>query len=505
MKSPSKKLIQGGCLLTMDPDLGNFDQGDILIENGRIEQIGPSLKADNAEIIDASGRIVMPGFVDAHRHMWQTQLRSMTADWSLFDYSARIRMTYSSFYTPHDAYLGTYIGYLDALNAGCTTIVDHCHIINSPDHSDEVIRAFRESRARGIFCYGLYANPRPEDHVRVKTFLERIQLLHEDARKVKQKHFSLPDDRISFGVALTEAEWFPIELTAEEIHLARQLDAHRISAHAGMGVMSGHTRFVKRLSKADLLGPDLLFVHGWSLSDDELKLIAESGGAVVTTPETELQMGMGFPVTNRVLKTGGNAAIGIDIVSNQSADMFTQMRLILQVQRALENAELAKKGLMPKDIRFKVKDVLELATIKGARAIGLDDKIGSLTPGKAADIITIRMNDINMAPVTDVIGSVVLSAHVGNIDRVIVGGEVIKDKGQIIGIDWEDLFGQLVESKERILGSAHQKGFGQGEEVALNIFPVTKKSAREQRLGAWILQVPVPAMHRALVEFMKKR
>ena len=190
----------------MDDNLGNFDRGDVLIEDDLIKQVGSSIMSDDAEIVDATNRIVMPGFVDAHRHMWQTQLRRMTGDWSLFDYSARIRMTYSSFYTPHDAYLGTYIGYLDALNAGCTTIVDHCHIINSPDHSDEVIRTFRESKARGIFCYGLYVNPRQEKEIRLETFLARTRLLHEEAGKTKKRHFVSTDDKIRFGIALTEAE-----------------------------------------------------------------------------------------------------------------------------------------------------------------------------------------------------------------------------------------------------------------------------------------------------------
>ena len=173
---------------------------------GLIKSIGTSLESGSAEVIDARDRIVMPGFVDCHRHMWQNQLRAITADWSLFDYSARIRSVYTSFYDPDDAYLGTYAGYLEAINAGVTTIVDHSHIMNTPEHADEVVRATLESGMRSILCYGMYGNAKP-DEILTPAVLMSPEWHYDDAKRIKSKYFTSDYGRVMMGVALTEAEF----------------------------------------------------------------------------------------------------------------------------------------------------------------------------------------------------------------------------------------------------------------------------------------------------------
>ena len=134
-------------------------RADILIEGERIAAVASAIEVPDAERIDAAGMIVLPGFVDTHRHTWQTQLRAVAADWSLFDYVGQMRNTYAAFYTPEDAWLGNHAGALEAIDAGVTTLVDHCHILNSPQHADEALRGLQESGIRAVFCYGLFANP----------------------------------------------------------------------------------------------------------------------------------------------------------------------------------------------------------------------------------------------------------------------------------------------------------------------------------------------------------
>ena len=503
MASEGRKLLQGGYVLTMDPALGEMADADVLIEGDRIALVAPHISAGDAEIIDARGTIVMPGFIDCHRHMWQTQLRALTADWSLYDYSSRIRSIYSSFYDPDDAYLGCYAGFLDAINAGITTIIDHSHIMNSPDHADEVVRAFTDSGIRGVLCYGMFGNPAVHEKVSLGRFLPPAWHF-DDVRRLRTRYFSSDDGRVMLGIALTEAEFFPMEYSRREIALARAIGARRISAHCGLGAMSAHTRYVLRLHRAGLLGPDFHFVHGWSLTDHELRLLADSGACLVCTPETELQMGMGFPVTSRVLAAGGRAGLGIDIVSNQSADMFTQMRLNLQVQRALENEEMNRKGLMPTAIRMKAGDILKVATSGGARAAGLDGITGSLTPGRQADIIMIRADRAGMVPLVNPVGAVVMSAGVGDVDSVFIAGVPVKRGGALIGVDWPSVSARLARSSKKIIAGGAGKGFSQGEAVMRAVFPIDAKTALLSRIGGLIMRSPFTSLQNAVTNYFLK-
>ena len=443
MTHGGRLLIRGGRVLTMDARLGDLDEADILVEGDRIAAVAARVDAGDAPSIDAAGMIVLPGFVDAHRHVWQTQLRTVATDWSLFDYFSRMRSIYSSFYEPEDAYLGNYAGALEALNAGITTIVDHCHIINSPRHADEAVRGLSDAGIRGIFCYGLFPNP-TQHPFRMEI---RPAWRFDDARRVRREHFSAAGGLLEFGIAPTEVEAMPFEDLVAEIAFARELGAQRISCHVAMGAYDRGRRVVAQLAQAGLLHDDLLFVHGSALTEEELEAVRDGGAGIAATPETELQMGMGHPVTARALERGVKIGLGVDIVSNYAGDMFAPMRLQLQAQRGWDNARLEAP---PRAVRFKAREVLELATIGGARALGLESRVGSLAPGKQADIILIRTDAINMVPVSDPIGAVVLNANIHDVDTVLVAGRTVKRSGALVGVDWAELSERLRRSQRRI-------------------------------------------------------
>ena len=497
-------LIRGGIVVTMDPKLGVINNSDILIQGGLIKKIGKNLEVAGTEIIDARNMIIMPGFVDCHRHMWQTQLRAITADWSLYDYSARIRCLYSSFYDPEDAYLGSYAGFLEALNAGVTTIVDHSHIMNTPDHADEVVRSFKDSGMRGIFCYGLFGNVKPEDKLSYVAIMNP-KWHYDDARRIKKKYFNSDYDRVMMGIALTESDFFQIEISRIDLGFGRELGAKRISVHVGMAALNMWTRYIERLDRARLMGEDLLFIHGSGLTNHELNICAKYKAAVINTPETELQMGMGYPVTWRLLSAGGRTGIGIDIVSNQSADMFTQIRLNMAVQRAYLNDKLYKKGLAPKVITPTVEQLLEIATIKGAEAIGLDSKIGSITAGKEADIIMLRTDSISMCPVNNPINSIIMSANVSDVDTVLVGGRILKRNCQLVDVDIKSVYEKLLKSRDKIIAGGAKKGFSQGEELMGNIFPLTGRGAFMSWVGGMMARSPSKKIQRMLLETLSKK
>lgn len=441
-------LLTGGRLITMaDGDTGRASCRDVLIRDGNVADLLPrGSKVTDAEVIDAAGRIVLPGFVDTHRHTWQTQLRTVAADWTLFDYLVRMRSIYSGCYTAEDAYLGNHLGALESINAGITTIVDHSHLINSPDHADGLVDGLVESGIRGVFCYGFFVNPTLNPY----RIAPEPGWRYQDARRIRTARLSSDNARIRFGIAPQEAEAIPPDVLRSEIGLAREMDAHTISMHVAMGNYDGDNRIVAMLRDAGLLGPDMLFVHGASLGDDELRAMAESGAGLSCTPETELQMGMGFPIAFRAREHGVRTSLGIDIVSNYTADMLVQMRMALQSARAVDNAGLAGFGKAPRSVRRSTRDALRLATLGGAEALHMDSVIGSIAPGKAADILILRADDLHMTPSHDDVAAVVFGARTDDIETVLIDGIVRKRDGKLVGVDLERLKARLAQSAARI-------------------------------------------------------
>ncbi|KAJ4315953.1 hypothetical protein N0V84_008087 [Fusarium piperis] len=438
-------LIKAATIITVNFEEDILEDCDILIQGDRIVAFGKNLSQPEGltgEIIDGTDSIVIPGFVDGHHHMWQQMLRGVATDWSLLDYMINMRSVYGSLFTPEDVYLSTYVGALSLLNNGITTVLDHCHIINSPDHADAAVRALKDAGIRGTFCYGFYANPPSDDSGASSanadfSHAERLA----DAARIRDKYFgdNHPGRQLlTFGIAPNEVEAQEFEDTAREIAEARDLGARIVTMHVAHGPMDLlHKRTVQKLAEAGALHSDLVFAHGASLTDSEIREICISGAGVVSTPDTELQMGMGFPVAFRASDGGCRAGLGIDITSNQGNDFIAQMRLALQTQRAMENEKR-----VPLTVSRKTSEILRMATIGGAEVMRIDDLVGCLVAGMKADVVMIKCNDIESSPVASATGAVVFNASVGHIDTVIVDGQVRKRNGKLVA-DWEPLRDEL--------------------------------------------------------------
>jgi 5-methylthioadenosine/S-adenosylhomocysteine deaminase len=461
MGGEAKTLIRGATIVSMDPKIGDLQSGDILIVGDRIVEVAPSISAEDCEVIDARGLIASPGFIDTHRHVWQTQLKGVAIDWSLFDYACLMRSMYSVCYGVEDAYLGNYVGALDAVNAGITSIIDHSHLQSSPEHSDALVEGLQDSGIRGIMCYGVYRNPKykPGDTLNPTKIIEEIagpldDFHRENAARVRSEYFPSNDGLLQFGIAASEwVNFDDADPLVAEIDWARSLEPSRISIHIGFGV-NDDVRHVTTVHERRKLGNDLLFVHGNHLRDDHIALLRDYGGWTSTTPETELQMGMGYPVLERIYNAGSTPSLGIDIASNFAGDMFAQMRLMLQTMR-FRDFETAKAGL-PVTARFAARKMLEFATLGGAVVMGADSYTGSLTPGKKADIILTRMDSVNMSPVIDPVAALVFYADVSDIDSVWVDGVARKRNGLLTGVDWPAVRGRLVASRDRIYDAFRQ-------------------------------------------------
>lgn len=444
-------LVKDGYVLSMDPEVGELERGDVLIEDGRIAAVGRQIEASGAEEIDAAGDVVMPGFVDTHRHTWQTALRAICADWTLLDYFRGIRQTISPRYAPEDVFAGNYVGALEALNAGVTTILDFSHCMNSPQHADAALQGLRDAGIRAVFGYGYF--PAPSEHAGFAEHAERI----EDARRIRRDYLSSEDALVTMGVALTEVGLLPFDVTKAEVDSAREMDALLV-AHTGCTWGSAVTGGLREMHMHGLLGSEQVHVHCNCLDEHEFELLAEAGSGVSMSPETELSMGMGHPVVRQCLQRGIKPTLSCDVISLSSGDMFAQMRLGLAFQRCIDNDPVNAAGAMPERLELTVRDALAWATINGAEAMGLGSRTGSLTPGKRADVIVIGGDALNMTPRPEPVGSIVFQANAGNVRHVLVDGRIVKRDGELAGVERSRVRRLAEDSRERVFSSVLAHG-----------------------------------------------
>ncbi len=440
--------IKGATIVSMDPTLGIIDSGDLLIDDGKIVAVGRNVGSWAVTEINGRDMIAMPGFVNGHIHLWQSALRGIAADWTLDHYFSMLIGKVVGLYTPHDAYIGNLVGALDQINSGVTTLFDWCHIVNTPAHADAAVDALQESRIRAVFAYGtpmtLFGTKEPHPI---------------DARRMRQERLASRDALVTMALAIRGTDFAPGTAEAD-IRFARELGLIA-SFHVACAKHGPRPQSMQSLAQQNLLGEDINLVHANFLTDDEFRVIADNGASVSITPEVEMQMGLGLPPTGAALAAGVRLNIGTDVVTGVSTDMFTQMRFLMQTQRALTNDGFHKREAMPDELAIKARDTLELVTIKAARCFGLDDQIGSLAPGKAADVVLLRKSDINMRATPDPIAAIVLHAGVANVDTVIVGGNIVKRNGKLTYSDLARRLTELERSSERL-----RAGFGYNASAA---------------------------------------
>jgi 5-methylthioadenosine/S-adenosylhomocysteine deaminase len=445
---PHRTIVRHGYVLSVDPQLGELPDADVLIEDDRIIAVGPELDVGDAEEIDATGTIVMPGFIDTHRHTWQAPWRNIASDWSLFHYLWGIHTGLSKFYRPEDTYAGNLLGTVEALDSGITTMLDWSHNLFSPDHADAAVTGLRESGARAIFAHGggaeqwgsLPGNTSPHP---------------EDARRVRDRYFSSDEGLVTMALAIRGPQFTTEEVALHDWGLARELDLP-ITVHVGDGEL-GRTRPIEWLAREGLLDDRTTYVHCCTLADDELRMIADSGGTASVAADVEMQMGHGWPATGRLLQVGIRPSLSIDVCTSTGGHMFGLMRTALGTQRALDNAARDAAGgslAGGEPIELTCRDVIEFATIEGARACHLQDRTGSLTPGKQADLILIRADTLGMAPLNNAAGAVVYNAHPGLVDTVLVAGRVVKRGGRLLDHDAARIIRLAEETRDYVLAQA---------------------------------------------------
>ena len=440
--SSQRLLIRNGFVVSMDPAVGDIPNADLLVEDGVIVDVGRGLAVSEAEDVDASGMIVMPGFVDTHRHTWQTPVRGVLPSCTLDHYFAVMLGSVGGHYRPEDVHIGNYAGALEALNGGVTTLLDWSHINNTPDHSDAAIQGLKDAGIRAIYAHGVPTGG---------EWWSFSELKHpEDIRRIRETYFSSDDGLITLAMAARQPGNSNYEVAKHDWELARELGL-LISVHVGMRLHNLHYEPVKDMHDLGLMGPDVCYIHMTDLTDQELDWIAETGGKASIAPYVEMLMGHGPPPTGKMLSRGVRPSLSVDVVSSVPGEMFTQMRTALAYDRILEFTDTPDIAFAP---TITHRDVLEFATIDGARSIMLDEKVGSLAPGKQADLVLLRTDRINVAPLIDPVTTTVVFADTSNIDSVFVAGKAVKRDGELVGHDLNRVFGLLEESRDYLLSEA---------------------------------------------------
>ncbi len=426
-------LIRGGIVLTQDPSLGELPRADVLIDGDTIADVGQNLSADGAEVIEADGDIVIPGFVDTHRHTWETSIRTCAPDYTLGAYFSAILDKFAPEYRPQDVLAANRWGALEDINAGITTLVDWSHIMNTEAHADAAIQGLEETGIRSVFAFGF-----PNTSIQTWWFgpdwtgsTERID--GDVARKVRAR---LSDDRglITMALATRGTNFCKPEVVRYEWELAKELGVN-ITVHVAMDRF-GHTKGqVRALNEMGLLYPNTTYIHASHLTEDEWLMVRDSGGNVSLAPQIELQMGHGWAPAQVADKLGIPVGLSSDVATTAPSDQFTQMHAILSSERGRRHQiawDEDLDGNTGTPDLITARDALRWATIDGAKVAGVADYTGSITPGKKADLVIIDGGAVNVAPIIDPVAAVVCAADVSNVETVIIDGVIRKRDGKLL-------------------------------------------------------------------------
>lgn len=443
-------LLKGGVVLTMDPAIGDLEQGDVLIEGGTIAEVGPNIEAP-AQVIDAAGMVVMPGLVDTHHHQYETIQRSILADgilrgdWPERTYFSVVQAIWTqgrnarfdlgrSPYEPEDNYISELVASLSQINAGVTTGIDTSQSSHTPEHTDAMIAGLMDSGRRSLFAYSAGRGDAPG-----YEYPGKVGDTTSGLGRLKSQYFASDDQLVTLGLGGG--------VSVDNLLLARDFDVPLIShAFADFG-----TAGIDAVHAAGLLGPDQVYIHCTQFADATFRKIADSGGHVSIATAIEMSMRHGMPPIQQALGHGILPSLSTDVETNMAADMFTVMRASFTLQRALLNERhIAGEAGLPQLVSCH--QVLQMATIAGARAAQLEHRIGTLTPGKDADVIMLDARRINTMPLNNAPGAAVTMMDTSNVRNVFVAGRLMKWNHELVGVDVDRLRQQIENSRDAVLG-----------------------------------------------------
>lgn len=443
-------IIERGHVVSMDPQIGIQPEASILIDHGRISAVEDDFTELSAERIDASNHFVLPGFVNPHIHAYQAQARGQFANLPILPYLEQMHGPIDMAYQPRDMYLGTLFSALEQLNAGVTTIFDFCHNVRSRAHADQSLAGLETANIRAVYGLGPPngTDVREEWHFRSdKRHPMYLEELSDQSR--------LNTGLVTLGMAARGPDFSTEGATRDDLSLARELDIP-VSMHAGVRDYPGYDQN-QYLELADdgLLHEKTSFVHANDIGNEVRQAFAERDIPVITTPEAELHFGEGMPGTGKFIEAGIDLSVGTDSVTIVAGELFSQMRFALQLQRGLSNLDKIDRGEELHTLPYSTTDALSWTTVNAANHLGLGDTVGSITPGKRADLILVDRTSINTISGATAIDTVVLQANPSDVDTVLVDGRVVKQNGSLVHELDRSLRQEFLRSTHRVLTENH--------------------------------------------------
>ena len=429
LQSQRRILLKGGVVLTLDRKVGDFANADVLIEDGKIREIRPNIAADAAAVVDATNRIIIPGFVDTHSHSYQGLVRNILANGLLNpDYNRDIQNTLTPVYSVDDAYAGVLLSALGFIEMGTTAVVDISQCSHTPEHSDAMIRAFQEAGIRAVYSYHRGAGDKHQ--------------YPQDIKRLQKTHFSSKDQLLT--LALTTS------LSETMYTLAREVGVQVVQHLVGKDLNKQVTALAK------LMRPGDEYIHCIGINSDTWKLLKDSGAEVSLCAPIDMTMGHGTPTIQEALDHNFRPSLSSDHGVNLTQDMFSLMRATFQFQR-LRAHERRRAGDKSPPAFLNCRDLLEFATIAGARCAQIDSKCGTLTPGKDADIVMLKADRLDIWPLSNAYGTVVNFMHPGHVEAVFIAGKVKKWRGNLVGIDQARIVRMAQESRDAVMKRANYK------------------------------------------------
>jgi 5-methylthioadenosine/S-adenosylhomocysteine deaminase len=423
-----RTLIKGGTIVTMDPAVSNLSTGDVLTDGGRIAAVGMNLQSDGADVIDARGSIVMPGFIDAHHHMWLGVMRRMMPDVDdLFAYIDVVADKLGAHYRPLDMYLSTKLTAVASLDAGVTTIIDACHSSRSPGHTDAALDALDAVGIRALHMVGA-AMDKKASTAHLPADLKRLA-----------DNWNQGDGLVRVGLfGQLKLDWWAV---------ARDLEMRVLTEFIGDLAKLG-----PEFAKPGVLGPHNIFNHCTRVPQETWKMFADAGVNITVNPRSDALFGFDDETFayQQAIDHGLTPALGIDLDTAFGSDLFGEMHALFGQQRsAMRYRRFRGEENVPTPI--SVEAVLKAATVNGARAAGLESEVGTLTPGKQADIITVRTDGVAVFPVSNAIGTIVQAVERSDVDTVMVAGEIRKRAGKLVGVDVAKLAADVAAARDYLL------------------------------------------------------
>jgi 5-methylthioadenosine/S-adenosylhomocysteine deaminase len=423
-------LLKGGVVLTLDPRVGDFAQADVLIEDGKIRELRPNIAVseDAVAAVDASNRVVIPGFVDTHSHSYQGLLRNILISGLLNpDYNRDIQTTLTPAYQPADAYAGVLVTALGMIDTGTTAMVDISQVSHTPEHSDACVRALQESGIRAVYAYHRGAGPAAQ--------------YPQDIKRLQRTYFSSKNQLLT--LALTA------NLNANVFTLAREVGVPVVQHLVGNDLSPQ----LLELARAGLLRSGDEYIHCLGINDAAWRVIRDTGGHVSICAPIDMAMGHGLPSIQEALDHGFRPSLSSDHGVAIAQDFFTVMRSTYTLQRLLI-LQRARKGEHNLPPLLTCRDMLEFATIAGARCANLDSKVGTLTPGKEADIVMLRTDRLDVWPLNNAPMAVVNLMNPAHVDTVFIAGKVKKWRGNLVGVDIPRVLRLVEEARDGVVRRA---------------------------------------------------